>query len=61
MVTFALLAITSAPARGVFAALAGLTKFAPFALAPLLLRGIGDWPTRRQIAAVLRRVRARRS
>ena len=49
MVTFALLAITSAPARGVFAALAGLTKFAPFALAPLLLRGIGDWPTRRQI------------
>jgi hypothetical protein len=49
MVTFALLAITSAPTRGVFAALAGLTKFAPFALAPLLLRGIGDWPTRRQI------------
>ena len=32
-----------------FAALAGLTKFAPFALAPLLLRGIGDRPTRRQV------------
>ncbi len=48
MVTCALLAITSAPTRGVFAALAGLTKFAPFALAPLFLRGIGDWPTRRQ-------------
>ena len=49
LVTYALLAITSAPTRGVFAALAGLTKFAPFALAPLFLRGIGDWPTRRQI------------
>jgi hypothetical protein len=32
----ALLAATSAPARGMFAALAGLTKFAPLALAPLL-------------------------
>src|SRR6202035_5566426 len=32
----ALLAATSAPARGVFAALAGLTKFAPLALVPLL-------------------------
>jgi len=49
MVTYALLAITSAPARGVFGALAGLTKFAPFALAPLLLRGIGQRPDRRQI------------
>jgi hypothetical protein len=49
MVTYALLAITSAPARGVFAALAGLTKFAPFALAPLLLRGVGERPTRRRI------------
>ena len=49
MVTYALLAITSAPARGVFGALAGLTKFAPFALAPLLLRGIGERPSRRQI------------
>jgi hypothetical protein len=32
----ALLVATSAPARGVFAALAGLTKIAPLALAPLL-------------------------
>jgi hypothetical protein len=32
----ALLFATSAPARGAFAALAGLTKFAPLALAPLL-------------------------
>jgi hypothetical protein len=32
----ALLVASSAPARGVFAALAGLTKFAPLALAPLL-------------------------
>jgi len=32
----ALLVATSAPARGVFAALAGMTKFAPLILAPLL-------------------------
>ncbi len=38
----ALLVITSAPARGVFGALAGLTKFAPLALGPLLLRGVGE-------------------
>jgi hypothetical protein len=36
LVLAALLCATSAPARGVFAALAGLTKFAPLALAPLL-------------------------
>jgi hypothetical protein len=42
----ALLVITSAPARGVMALLAGMTKFAPFALAPLLLRGVGDRPPR---------------
>jgi len=45
----ALLAITSAPARGVLGALAGLTKFAPFALAPLLLRGVDPPPRRRQV------------
>ena len=39
---FALLAITSAPARGVMALLAGMTKFAPFALAPLLMRGTAE-------------------
>jgi hypothetical protein len=38
----ALLAATSAPARGVFAALAGLTKFAPLALVPLLATH-GSW------------------
>ncbi|HEX4032958.1 MAG TPA: glycosyltransferase 87 family protein [Solirubrobacteraceae bacterium] len=36
LVLAALLAASSPPARGVFAALAGLTKFAPLALAPLL-------------------------
>jgi hypothetical protein len=47
LIVLALLAITSAPARGVAGALAGLTKFAPFALGPLLLRGIGEQPRRR--------------
>lgn len=46
----ALLALSSAPARGALAALAGLTKFAPFALAPLLWRGVGHWPSRRSTA-----------
>jgi hypothetical protein len=50
MVTLSLLALSSAPARGVTAALAGLTKFAPFALAPLLLRGSGRRPRQHQIA-----------
>ena len=48
---FALLAITSAPGRGVMALLAGMTKFAPFALAPLLMRGIDDRPRKRSLAA----------
>ncbi|MBV8431421.1 MAG: hypothetical protein JO244_09680, partial [Solirubrobacterales bacterium] len=44
----ALLVIGSPGGRGFFAALAGLTKFAPLALAPLLLRGSGPtWPRRR--------------
>ena len=47
LLVLALLVITSAPARGVVGALAGLTKFAPFALAPLLLRGIEPPPPRR--------------
>ncbi|MFZ0044086.1 MAG: hypothetical protein WAK93_22445, partial [Solirubrobacteraceae bacterium] len=51
LLVLALLAITSAPARGAAAALAGLTKFAPFALAPLLLRGIGEPPRRRSVIA----------
>ncbi len=37
------------PARGIAAAFAGLTKFAPLALAPLFLRGTGPPPSRGQI------------
>ncbi len=39
LLVFALLVLRWAPARGVGSALAALTKFAPLALAPLLLRG----------------------
>jgi hypothetical protein len=39
LVVVALLVIRWAPARGAAAAVAGLTKFAPLALGPLLLRG----------------------
>jgi hypothetical protein len=46
----ALLFATSAPARGAFAALAGLAKFAPLALAPLLST-YGIWPEQRPAAA----------
>jgi hypothetical protein len=51
LVVLALLVIGSAPARGVVGALAGLTKFAPFALAPLLLRGTGERPRQRSVVA----------
>jgi hypothetical protein len=44
LIVAALLVITSAPARGVAGALAGLTKFAPLALGPLLMRGTGERP-----------------
>ncbi|HEY3774394.1 MAG TPA: hypothetical protein VGL69_15440 [Solirubrobacteraceae bacterium] len=50
-VTVALLVLGSAPARGAMAALAGLTKFAPFILTPLLLRGTGEPPRRRSVIA----------
>ena len=46
-----LLVISSAPARGVAAALAGMVKFAPFALAPLFLRGTAERLRPRAIAA----------
>ena len=46
---FALLAIRTAPGRGLMAGLAGMTKFAPFALAPLLLRGTQERLRRRHI------------
>ncbi|MGH2913964.1 MAG: hypothetical protein ACRDMX_03145 [Solirubrobacteraceae bacterium] len=51
MLVLALLVVSSAPARGVVALLAGMTKFAPFALAPLLLRGSGKRPRERSVAA----------
>jgi hypothetical protein len=46
LVVFALLAITSAPARGALTALAAAAKFAPIALAPLFASGRGEWRTR---------------
>jgi hypothetical protein len=51
----ALLFATSPPARGAFAALAGLTKFAPLALAPLLAtHGVRELaPARRSRALAL--------
>jgi hypothetical protein len=54
LILAALLAAGSAPARGVFAALAGLTKFAPLALAPLLAtHGLNRLPSvRRRVLAL---------
>jgi hypothetical protein len=49
LIVAALLVATSAPARGVATALAGLTKFTPFALGPLMMRGIGPRPPRRSL------------
>jgi hypothetical protein len=50
----ALLVASSPPARGMFAALAGLTKFAPLALAPLFwthgLDGLSAWRRARSLA-----------
>jgi hypothetical protein len=51
LVVAALLAITSAPARGIVGALAALTKFAPLALFPLLARGLDRQPRRRSLLA----------
>jgi len=52
LVVAALLSLTAAPARGIAAALAGLTKFAPLALAPVLARGTGPaWPRARWVIA----------
>jgi hypothetical protein len=42
LVIASVLALSSAPARGALAALAGLTKFGPLALAPLLAAGMGE-------------------
>jgi Glycosyltransferase family 87 len=46
LVVCSLLVVTSAPARGAVSALAGLTKFGPLILAPLLAAGKGDRRTR---------------
>ncbi len=52
LLVLALLVVFSAPARGIAGALAGLTKFAPLALAPLLARGVGPgWPRKRSLSA----------
>jgi hypothetical protein len=52
MLVVCLLVIGAPAARGVAGALAGLTKFAPLALAPLLLRGTGSaWPRKRSLAS----------
>jgi hypothetical protein len=49
----ALLVATSAPARGVFAALAGLTKIAPLALAPLFAtHGLRELPAGKRVRAL---------
>jgi len=42
LIVFALLGLTSAPARGAMIALAGAAKFAPLALAPLFASGRGE-------------------
>ena len=49
LIVAALLVLRWAPARGAVGALAGLTKFAPLALAPLLLRGVDDWSAARRV------------
>ncbi len=49
LLVLTLLVITSAPARGVAAALAGFTKFAPLALAPLFMRGVDSSLRRRSV------------
>jgi len=53
LVVLALLVLSSAPARGVAIALAGMAKFAPLALGPLFLRGTDDWdpPRKRSLVA----------
>jgi hypothetical protein len=49
MLVFCLLVLRWSVARGIGGALAAMTKFAPFALAPLLLRGIGPPPKPAQV------------
>jgi hypothetical protein len=49
LIVASLVAIRLAAARGILGAFAGLTKFAPLGLAPLLWRGVGPWPPRRSL------------
>ncbi len=49
LIVASLLAIRFSAARGVLGAMAGLTKFAPLGLAPLLGRGVGPWPRKRSL------------
>jgi hypothetical protein len=52
LVVLALLVLTWAPARGGALALAGMAKFSPFILGPLLLRGVEDrFPRWRSVLA----------
>jgi hypothetical protein len=48
LVVTSLVAIRFASLRGLMGGFAGLTKFAPLGLAPLLLRGVGRWPPSRR-------------
>ncbi len=48
LIVASLVAIRFASMRGLVGAFAGLTKFAPLALAPLLWRGTGPWPPKRR-------------
>ena len=48
LIVASLVAIRFAAVRGVLGAFAGLTKFAPLGLAPLLMRGTGPWPPKRR-------------
>jgi Glycosyltransferase family 87 len=50
LVVMALLAVTSPAGRGIAVALAGMTKFAPFGLAPLFIRGTDSAFSRRRVA-----------
>lgn len=51
LIVVALILIRSAWARGLAGGLAGLTKFAPLGLAPILMRGVGEFPKRRSLIA----------
>ena len=49
LIVASLVVIRFSALRGVLGAMAGLTKFAPLGLAPLLGRGIGPWPRKRSL------------